>query len=114
MKKLLAFSLAVMLTISAIYAPLSVSAENLDYKLGDELITNGDFSSSTVNTTLTSICGYNAYTIEQYVARTPDYYYKWARPTGGLGVAPDAYANETTTPDASGEYFIYLKPAKRN
>lgn len=109
MKKVFSLLLVVLLTLGAIYAPLSALATDAEYELGDELITNGDFSQSDVNTKLGAICSNNAYTIAQYVSITPNHYYKWFRPTAGVAIANDLYANKTAAPDTAGEYPVYFK-----
>lgn len=109
MKKFLSFVLTILLIATTVITPLSASAETVDYTLGNELVTNGDFSDSTVNTTLSAVCGNNAYEIDKYVSMTPNHYNKWFRPTGGVTYALDAYANNTTIPDTTGEYPVYFK-----
>ena len=109
MKKFLSILLAALLLFGTITAPISATAADGEYELGNELITNGDFSQSDANTKLGAICSNNAYTIENYISVTPTHYNKWFRPTAGVALADDAYANNTITPDANGEYPVYFK-----
>ena len=109
MKKLLSILIATLLIIGTITAPLNVAAADAEYELGDELITNGDFSATNANTKLGAICSHDTNTIAQYVTMTQQNYHKWFRPTAGVAVASDLYANQTATPDTNGEYPVYFK-----
>lgn len=108
MKKFLSVLIATLLLIGTVTAPLSVAADT-EYELGDELIANGDFSASDANTKLNTICNNNVYTIAEYHSVTPNHYHEWVRPTGGVALAADLYANQTATPDTNGEYPVYFK-----